>query len=398
MKVVQINAVCHSGSTGRIVDELSKALNGEDIDNIVAYADGVCNLENSIRIGNDLDHKFHALFSRIFGLQGYFSHGATKRFIRFLDEYQPDIIHLHNLHSNYINLPMLFKYISKNNIATVITLHDCFFFTGKCVHYIIAGCNRWQEKCGNCLQLESGNASWFFDRTFKMLNDRKHWYQMCSRLGIIGVSNWITGEARKSVLRVANKVQTIYNWIDMDIFYPHESDIRKRLGISNKYLVLGVASLWDDTKGIDDFNQIADMLDDRFKVVIVGTCKEKLNNKILKISQTDDIDMLSDLYADADVFYNPTRRETFGKVTAEALACGTPVITYDTTACTELVADNCGYIEKIGDIKAVYNDILNIIDSNIDYETNCRKFARDNFDKEKCLNQTIEFYKELLDD
>ena len=167
MKVVQINAVCHSGSTGRIVAELSQAMNEKNIDNIIAYADGVCDLKNSIRIGNDLDHKVHALFSRLFGLQGYFSYIATKRFLGFLDEYHPDVIHLHNLHSNYINLPLLFKYISKKNIATVITLHDCFFFTGKCVHYTVANCDGWRKECGKCPQLHSGNDSWIFDKTKK---------------------------------------------------------------------------------------------------------------------------------------------------------------------------------------------------------------------------------------
>lgn len=396
MKVVQINAVCDYGSTGRIVAEISEYLSENGVDNIILYGNMYSNRRNAKKIGNDLDHKVHALLSRIIGMQGYFSTHNTKKVIRYIDNFKPDIIHLHNLHGNYINMPILFKYIIDNQIPIVITLHDCFFFTGKCVYYSIVGCERWKENCGRCPQLEKGNKSWFFDQTKKMLSNKKKWYESMKNLGVVGVSNWITNEAKQSILRNAKELTTIYNWIDLAVFYPHKSDIRRKLKIHSKYIVLGVAIGWSIEKGIDDFNKLADMLDDNFSIILVGEKIMPINEKIVHIPRTADVNMLSDLYAEADVFYNPTRRETFGKVTAEALSCGTPVVAYNTTACTELVPPTCGYIESIGDVEAVCRDIYSIVNSNCNYEKSCREFAESNFNKDRGLRETLDLYNRLI--
>ncbi len=397
MKIVQINAVCEPGSsTGRTVCEWSDYLNQQGIENIVMYGNGKSSRENAYYIGSTFDHKVHALLSRITGKQGYYSYFATRKMLKQLKQFQPDLVHLRNLHGNYISLPLLFHYLIKNKIATVITLHDCFFYTGKCVHYIDANCEKWQTECRECPQLQNGNQSWFFDRTRTMFQDKKRWFSKLERLGVTGVSKWVTDEGKKSFLAKNAKFKAIYNWIDMDSFYPHTSDIRERFGITNEFLILGVASYWNREKGLDDFNQLADMLDERFRIVLVGNVSGKLNEKILHIKRTSDVGMLSDLYAAADVFFNPTRRETFGKVTAEALACGTPAIVYDATACPELVGDGCGHIEKVGDVDAVCRDILTMEEEGKDYSKICREFAEKNFDKEKLLKQMLQFYKEVL--
>lgn len=396
MKVVQINAVCDFGSTGRIVAETSDFLSAANIDNYIAVSTGGSERKNVYVIGNKIDRKIHAFASRFFGKQGYFSYFSTLRLLNFLNEVSPDIVHLHNLHGNYINFPLLFDYLANKKTATVITLHDCFFYTGKCVYYSISKCEKWKTSCGTCPQLESGNKSWFFDKTRDMLTDKKKWVSGIDKLAVIGVSDWITSEAKQSILKNSNIIRTIYNWIDLDVFYPHESSIKKEFGIEDKYLILGVAISWIEEKGVTDFNNLADMLDDRFKIVLVGKTERALNKKILHIQRTDDIEMLSDLYSSADVFYNPTRRETFGKVTAEAMACGTPVIAYNTTACPELVNSECGYIEEIGDIEAVYNDIMKLAGNKEKYSNSCRKFAEDNFDKKVNLGQLVEMYEELL--
>ncbi len=398
MKVVQINSVCDYGSTGRIVREISDELTSRKIENHIVFSKGNTAGKNIYRMGNEIDRKIHAFLSRLLGMQGYFSHFATKKMLKFLDQVSPDIVHLHNLHANYINMPMLFKYLAKNDIATVITLHDTFMYTGKCVYYTIADCQRWTESCGKCPQLKSGNKSWLLDRTKKMYNDKKRWYNSLNKLAVIGVSNWISDEAEKSILKNANMIETVYNWIDLEVFYPHKSDIKKILGLENKHIILGVAISWSSEKGIDDFNILADMLGDDYKIVLVGRASEPVNKKILCIERTSDMQMLSDLYAAADVFYNPTRRETFGKVTAEALSCGTPVIVYKTTACPELVGDGCGYTESVGDVKAVYKDILKISDDKQNYTDRCRDFAEKSFDKSKKLNETIEVYQEICND
>lgn len=396
MKIVQINAVCGFGSTGRIVDEISDFLTERGVENIILYGQGTSDRANAKKIGTDTDHKCHALLSRITGRQGYFSKSATKRILKYIRDFAPDIIHLHNLHSNFINLPELMEYAINAKCAVVITLHDCWFFTGNCTYYSIAGCEKWKYGCGQCPQLKRGNKSWFFDRTKSMLRDKSGWYEKIDRLGVIGVSGWITGEAEHSVMKNAYKLATIYNWVDLDVFYPHKTDIRKRLNIKSKYIILGVSIAWTKEKGADDFNKLAGMLDEDFTIVLVGKAEAPMNKRIYNIPRTNDINMLSDIYADADVFYNPTRRETFGKVTAEALACGTPVIAYNTTACTELVPADCGYIEQTGDIEAVKRDIYKIINGKTEYQTNCRRFAEDKFDKNKRLEDTLRLYNELI--
>lgn len=398
MKVVQINAVCEPGSsTGRTVCEWSDFLNEQGIENIIFYGNGTGSRENAYYIGSTFDHKVHALFSRITGKQGYFSYWATKKMLRQIKKFQPDLVHLRNLHGNYISLPLLFRFLIKNQIATVITLHDCFFYTGKCIHYIDANCQKWLSECRECPQLQNGNPTWFFDRTRTMFRDKKKWFSKLERLGVTGVSKWVTDEGKKSFLSKNAKFAAIYNWINMDAFYPHTSGIRAQLGLDNQFVVLGVASFWNKEKGLDDFNQLADMLDERFRVVLVGNADGKLNEKILQIKPTSDIKKLSDLYAMADVFFNPTRRETFGKVTAEALACGTPAIVYNATACPELVGDGCGFVENVGDVEAVYQDILTMQKENKEYSIVCRAFAEENFAKEKLFEKTLAFYQEVLD-
>lgn len=397
MKVVQINAVCDYGSTGRIVSEASDFLNSENIENKLFYGNGSSQRENAVFIGNKIDHKIHALMSRILGKQGYFSKRATKKMLKQIDEFGPDLIHLHNLHGNYINLPTLFKYLSKKNIATVITLHDCFFYTGKCVHYTLTGCNRWQKECGNCPNLKSGNPTFFFDRTKKMLKDRKKWYKNIDKLGIIGVSEWITNEAKQSPILKNAKFTTVYNWIDCDVFKPHKSDVYEKLGIADKFIILGVANIWSKEKGIDDFNHLAQMIDDNYKIVLVGEIgNHYVDEKIITISRTDSVETLADLYAMADVYFNPSKEETFGKVTAEALSSGTPAIVYNKTACPELIGDGCGFVEAVGDVDSVYKDIKTLFENKDNYTLACRNFAIGKFNKIDLLNKTLDFYCELI--
>ncbi len=398
MKIVQINAVCGISSTGRTSLELSRYLNTQNIENYIIYANGYSDYENAIRMNSDFDIKVHSLLSRITGKQGYFSKEHTKKIISKLELIKPDIVHLRNLHGNYIHLNMLLQYLAENDIPTVITLHDCWFFTGKCVYYSIAQCYRWQNGCGHCPQLNKGNKSWFFDRTKKMWKDKKEHFRAISRLGVIGVSDWITNEAKKSFLKNAKIIKRIYNWIDLDVFYPHASEIKQKLGIKAKYVILGVADSWSNDKGLSDFNTLAEMLNDDYKIVLVGRKIIPINDKILHINRTNDVNMLSDIYAMADVFFNPTKRETFGKVTAEALACGTPVVAYNTTACPELVGENCGYIEELGDIKSAYKDIVYITaNSEIDkMRETCRQFSVDNFNKDIILKDMVKVYYDLL--
>ena len=362
MKIIQVNSVYGISSTGRTTFELDEFITSQGHESYVAYGENKVIVKDIFYIGTNWDHKLHALLSRFSGLVGYFSTFYTKKFIKVIDTISPDIIHLRNLHSNYIDIPLLLSYLAKNDISTVITLHDCFFYTGKCTHYTLDNCYKWQNDCGVCPRLRKDNKSWFFDRTKKMLRDKKQLFGNIKKLAVIGVSDWITEEAKKSILQNAVIIKRIYNWIDLDVFRPEKSSLNQ------DFIILGVASSWSNAKGLDKFIELASLLSDQIKIVLVGKlCKTiGLPGNIISVKETNSAKELSLYYNMASVFINFSREESFGKVSAEALACGTPIITNNYTANPELVGEKCGYIvenvnealEAVNLIKKKQKDIL----------------------------------------
>lgn len=398
MKVVQINAVYGTGSTGRIAMELHRALKGMGEESYVFTSDGRCGDDGVFPLGTRIDHKMHALLSRLSGKQGYFSAGATTALLKQMDTLAPDIVHLHNLHGNYIHLPMLLDYLGKKNIATVVTLHDCWFFTGKCTHYTKQGCFKWETGCHDCPKLKSDNASWFFDRTKTLWEDKRRLFQAIPRLGVIGVSDWITGEAERSFLKTAKVIRRIYNWIDLDMFQPgNRDDARAKLGLEHKFVILGVASGWSEQKGLKRFLQLAEQLDEGEQILLVGKMPDVvLPKNVTHVPPTHSAGELAELYRAADVFLQLSKEETFGKVAAEALACGIPVITNRHTANPELVKQSTGMVagddltelrSAVAEIKAAGREA---------YTKACRRFAETHFDKEQLVRQTLQCYQDVL--
>ena len=352
-------------------------------------------------IGDEKSVKIHGLLSRLSGKQGYFSKGNTRKLIGYIEELRPDIVHLHNLHANYINLPMILEYLAEKDIATVISLYDCWFFTGKCMHYTTAGCYKWQTECKNCPQLHEGNDSWFFDKSNEVFKDRVRLFNAIPRLGIIGISDWITDECRKSAIaKNARIIQREYLWIDMNKFKPSDGDsIREKLGIKNKFVILGVAEQWGKPKGLDRFIELAEKLTDDKVIVLVGSPDPdtKLPANIIAAGRTASQEELAQYYSMADVFLTFSYQETFGKVSAEALSCGTPVICYNSTANPELVGDNCGVVVEKDDKEGMLNAV-NLIQNNgkAFYSCNCIRFADDNFRREKVTAEIKQLYDRLL--
>ncbi len=352
-------------------------------------------------IGDEKSVKIHGLLSRLSGKQGYFSKGNTRKLIGYIEELKPDIVHLHNLHANYINLPMILEYLAKKDIATVISLYDCWFFTGKCMHYTTAGCYKWQSECKNCPQLHEGNDSWFFDKSNEVFKDRVRLFNAIPRLGIIGISDWITDECRKSAIaKNAKIIQREYLWIDMNKFKPRDGDaIREKLNIKDKFVILGVAEQWGKPKGLDRFIELAEKLDDDKVIVLVGSPDPdtQLPDNVLAVGRTDSQEKLAEYYSMADVFLTFSYQETFGKVSAEALSCGTPVICYNSTANPELVGDNCGVVVEKDDKEGMLNAV-NLIQQNgkAAYSDNCIQFANDNFRREKVTAEIKQLYDRLL--
>ncbi len=396
MKILQINAVYKFGSTGRTVFELHNHFLNHGIDSYVAGPFFEKGNDKIIKIGNRLDWKFHALFSRIFGLQGYYSKGATKRFIKKIKIINPDAIILRNIHANYINLKILFNYLNNQNISTIINLDDCWYFTGKCVHYTLYECCRWKTGCHNCPKLKMDNISWFFDRTRRMWNDKKELYSNNKKLGVIGVSNWIVAEATQSILSKAKSIKCIYNWIDLNAFKPTPSEFRDEYGLVDKFVILCVASSWSEKKGLSSIIDLSNNLDNNQIVVMVGDCKESLPKNIIHIPSTSSVDELAKIYSSADVFLQASREESFGKVAAEALSCGVPLITVDSTANKELVTKKTGILLEDLNLENLKKAILEIQGKGKKfYSDECMRFSREHFDYNKLTSELIDFISDL---
>ncbi|MGN0538234.1 MAG: glycosyltransferase [Candidatus Fimenecus sp.] len=402
MKVLHINAVYKLRSTGRSLMELHEDLNRYGVESYCACS-RTYGCENVYQIGDEKSIKLHGLMSRLSGKQGYFSKGNTKKLIAYIDKVKPDVVHLHNLHANYIHLPMLLEYLAKNDIATVIMLYDCWFFTGKCMHYNSIGCYQWETHCKKCPQIHEGNKSWFFDRTEAVHEDRINLFQSIPRLGIVGISDWITDECRRSpIAKNAKIIQRIYLWIDLYKFHPVDgSKKRAELGLTDKFVILGVAEQWGNAKGLDRFLDLATKISPEKQIVLVGNPAPdvKLPDNVLCVGRTNSQEELAEFYSLADVFVTFSYQETFGKVSAEALACGTPVVCYNSTACPELVGENCGIVveknDKDGMLRAV-NEIQK--NGKAQYSAHCTAFARENFGREKLTQEFLSVYQNLLTD
>lgn len=400
MKILQINAVNAIASTGRNTKELGDYLLAYGHDSMVAYSKGLSvDKKREIVIGNNIDVKLHGLLSRISGKQGYFSFFASKKLLSFMDEYKPDVVLLHNLHGNFINLPLLLKYMAKKDIVTVVVLHDCWFYTGKCCHYTSQGCYKWKESCGNCPQLKKYNKSWFFDRTEKMLNDKKKLFGAIPRLAVIGVSDWILNEAKAaSVFKNARVFKRIYNWIDTETFAPRNVNaLRENLGLRDKKVILAVASKWSKEKGVETLLQIAKRLNSNEKLLLVGNIGDiELGENIIHISATNSVEELANYYSLADVFVQPSLEETFGKVTAEALSSGTPAVCFNSTANPELIGEGCGAVAAVGNLEDMLSKIRTILsDGKEKYSENCRSFAKRSFEKESNLAVYLEHFEDM---
>lgn len=401
MRILQINAVLKIASTGRTVSEMTAFLQKEGHTCAVAYSVGPSvHPESEFRIGSASDAKLHGLLSRVSGKQGYFSKPATRKLLSFTDKFAPDVVVLRNLHANYIHLPLLLGYLAEKDIATVAVLHDCWFYTGKCCHYIVVGCYKWQERCGDCPALKKYNISWFFDKTAEMLADKKALFGAIPRLGVVGVSDWLTKEAQKApVFQNAKVIQRIYNWVDTDLFIPQDTTaLRAQMGLQNKQVLLCVASGWSKAKGLDTVLRLAERLTKEQILLLVGNApQEQLTDpQIRHIPATNDTKELAALYSMADVFVQPSLEETFGKVTAEALSCGTPVVCFDSTANPELVGEGCGTVVPVGDVQAMNNAIQQILKQGKEaFSPNCRNYAVEHFQKGKNLKEYLNLFETL---
>lgn len=403
MKVVQINAVCDTGSTGRLCRELNDTLVQHGHEGIVLYGNGKTAYGFSRKVSLNPGTKIHGLLARILGKNAAYSPFATRKILNILRLYKPDVVHLHNLHGNYVSVKPLLRYLAKVDIPTVVTLHDCWFFTGKCTHYTVVGCDRWRIGCHHCPQLHGDIPSWFFDRTSEMWKEKKALFDAIPRLAVIGVSDWISNEARKSFLKDAMIIQRIYNWIDLSVFYPRGKKNGKQFGISkDKFSVLCISAWWSENSyKTKDLLKLAKRLPESYEIILAGMVPfaERLPSNIKPVGYLSSADDLAKLYSACDVYVHLSREDTFGKVIAEALACGIPAVVYDSTACPEVLGEGCGYVVAPGDVGAIFEAIERIRKASLnDYREVCVKYAESVFSKDKLLKDTLTLYTKLCEE
>lgn len=394
MRVLLINSVCGIRSTGRICVDLAEQFeeNGHEVKIAYGRVDEVPEKfqKYAVRIGNDLDLKMHALRTRILDEHGFGSKRATKNFLEWAEDYNPDLVWLHNIHGYYINIELLFEWIKgRPDMQVKWTLHDCWAFTGHCAHFVAVGCEQWKEQCIRCIEKKSYPTSKLKSNCKNNYIRKKKAFTGVKDLTLITPSKWLAELTRESFLR-EYPVEVHYNEIDTTIFKPTQSDFRVKYGLENKKIILGVASTWTGRKGLYDFVKLSEMMEDDYIIILVGISEKEFwklkerkedelnpkvnsdeiietacgmavpcdinmvykvicgktfgnnkekHSKIVCIERTNNINELAEIYTASDVFVNLTYEDTYPTVNLEARACGTPIITYNIGGCFETIED-----------------------------------------------------------
>lgn len=391
--LLQINVTANWGSTGKIAEQIGQCATAHRWESYIAYGRWYNPSQSHlIKIGNKLNMYQHYAEQRIFDNEGLCSRRATKEFIKRIDEIKPNVIQLHNIHDHYLNYRLLFEYLNKTDIKVVWTFHDCWAFTGHCFHFITKGCERWKSGCFDCL-LQHEYPKTLFDRSRKNYTMKKNLFGANNNLTIIACSEWIANFVRQSFLK-DKPIYVINNGVDLNVFKDSESlDTNKK-----SFHVLAVSNVWNKDKGFDDILKLREILSNEYEITIVGVTKQQLNSLpqgIVGIERTQNVQELVALYSKSDVFINPTYADNFPTVNLEALACGTPVITYRTGGSPEAIDEKTGVVVEQGDLNGLAVAIQKMKENPLS-SADCRKRAEDYFEKDKCFEKYIELYNSLI--
>lgn len=395
--LLQINVTVNWGSTGKIAEQIGQVAMSYGWESYIAYGRMVNSSKSKlVKIGSMLDVYEHYAENLLLDNEGLASRRATRQFLKEIDKIRPDIVHLHNIHDHYINYRNLLTYLAERKIPVVWTQHDQWATTGHCM-YTPSDCQKWKSECCECPL-----TSWYSkDNSNRNYSLKKQLISDIPSLTIVPVSDWLAENIRESHLK-DRPLQVIHNGIDINLFAPRKSDIRDRLGIEKgKNIILGVAAVWDARKGLSDFIKLSTLLaSSDYVIVIVGKvvgakCQSLGHCRIIYVERTQDADELAQLYSEAFVFVNPTYQDNYPTTNLEALACGTPVITYLTGGSPEAVDEKTGVVVEQGNVTALSEAILRLKSQPLSRE-DCRKRAEMHFDKTICFNEYIELYKKLL--
>ena len=341
MKYLFINSVAGFGSTGRLAAEKCRELMAQGHQCVLAFGryEASCPDIPTVRIGSDWDCRRNALENRIWDNQGFGSREATRRFLTWVRQYDPDVIWLHNLHGYYLHIGELFDYLRGCGKEIRWTLHDCWAFTGHCAYFDYARCDRWKTGCDHCPEKGSYPQSLLLDGSRRNFEKKKALFTGIPNLSLIVPSHWLESRVKESFLG-EYPVEVVYNTVNTDIFKPTPSDFRREHGLEDKYILLGVASVWDRRKGLEDFLALSRRLNGNFQIVLVGLTEKqrrRLPANVLGLPRTNSPRELAEIYTAADLLLNPSLEETFGMTVLEARCCGTEAVVYRDTACEEIV-------------------------------------------------------------
>lgn len=364
MKILFINSVCGIRSTGRIVTDLAEYYTAQGNEVKIAYGRETVPekyYKISYRIGTDFDVKVNAIKARLCDNEGFNAERQTNEFVKWADNYNPDLVWLHNLHGYYINIEQLFRWIkTRPHMEVRWTLHDCWAFTGHCSHFSYLKCERWKENCFQCPQKKEYPKGLFLDNSVENYRRKKKAFCGVENMTVITPSKWLADLVKQSFLK-DYPVEVVHNTIDTVVFRPTPSDFREHYELQDKKIVLGVASSWCERKGMYDFFKLSELLDVSFRIVMIGLTGEQIKNlpsSIIGIERTNNSSQLAEIYTAADVFVNLTYEDNYPTVNLEAQACGTPCITYRTGGSVESVPED--NIVEQGDLNALVSKIQEI--------------------------------------
>ena len=404
MILLQINTTVNTGSTGRIAEEIGQRALAAGYDSYIAYGRSARESRSKlIRIGSSWSVRLHGLASLLFDAHGFASRRATKKLIKRIDAIHPDIVLLHNVHGYYLHIGLLLSYLKEKAVPVFWTLHDCWPFTGHCSYFDACDCRKWQLHCERCPNRKGYPQSLFVDRSRRNFDKKRALLTALPDVTFIPVCKWMGGIVEGSFMK-GRPQHVIYNGTDTEVFRPQEAgaleEMRKKYHIEGKHVILGVASIWDSRKGLPDFEWLQARLPEECRIALVGLSDQQIEHLpkgIVGIRRTESVRELAALYSLADVFVNPTYVDNFPTTNIEALACGTPVVTYDTGGSPEAIDARTGIVVPKGDREGLKNAILSIISRKAECSGDaCRERALSHFNKDDRFGDYIELFNKAI--
>lgn len=394
MKILLLDVNYKSGSTGKIVYDLKQELEKEGHEVLACYGRGKKVEEKSVmKFAYDFETLIHAFLSRLTGLMGYFSYFSTRRLIKEIEKFEPDVVHIHETHSYFMNHLPLIEYLKKKNIKTVWTFHCEYMYTGNCGYAY--DCNKWKNICRNCPDIKRYPKSLFFDFSYKMFLDKKRAFENFNNLTIVTPSKWLKDRTKESFLK-NKRVEVIHNGINTEVFKPKDfTHLITKHNIGNKKVILSVApDIMTDRKGGKWVVKLAEQcinLDYIFILIGVKDLNEKFPNNVIALGRTENQIELAEYYSLADIFLICSEKETFSMTCAEAISCGTPVVGFKSGAPETIFAE--AIFVDYGDIKELKKQLEKFLnDQEFFYDRRISQEGIKKYSKNKMFKNYLNIY------